>query len=56
MEIFIFSFLLGLIPAAIAKKKGRSFILWWIFGTLLFIVALPRSISIKSNADPFERK
>lgn len=33
--------ILGLIPAIIASKKGRDPLLWWIFGTLLFIVALP---------------
>ena len=27
---------LGLIPAAIAANKGRNFVGWWIYGTLLF--------------------
>ena len=31
---------LGLIPAVIAYRKGRSFGLWWIYGSMLFIVAL----------------
>ena len=31
---------LGLIPANIAKKKGHSFGLWWLYGWLLFIVAI----------------
>lgn len=35
---------LGLIPALIARSKGRDFLLWWIFGAALFIVALPASI------------
>lgn len=39
--------LLGLIPAWIASSRGRSFGLWWIFGALLFIVALPMSIMLK---------
>lgn len=38
--------LLGLIPAWIAHKKGRSFVLWWIYGTLLFLVALVHSLLI----------
>lgn len=38
---------LGLIPAAIARSKGLSFIEWWIFGTLLFIIALPAAIFAK---------
>ena len=31
---------LGLIPANIAKKKGYSFGLWWLYGWMLFIVAI----------------
>lgn len=31
---------LGVIPAYIAQNKGYSFGLWWVFGWLLFIVAL----------------
>lgn len=38
--------LLGLAPAAIASGKGRSFLGWWIFGALLFIVALPAALLI----------
>lgn len=40
---------LGLIPASIAKKKGRSFGLWWLYGWLLFIVALIHSLVIKEQ-------
>lgn len=31
---------LAFIPASIAKRKGYSFGLWWLYGWLLFIVAL----------------
>lgn len=31
---------LGLIPASIAKSKGYSFNLWWLYGWMLFIVAI----------------
>lgn len=31
---------LGLIPANIAKQKGYDFTKWWIYGWLLFIVAM----------------
>lgn len=31
---------LGFIPAGIAKRKGYSFGLWWLYGFLLFIVAI----------------
>ena len=40
MEVLIIVILLGLIPAAIAQRKGESFVVWWIYGSLLFIVAL----------------
>lgn len=43
MEMFIGVLLaipLGLIPAFIAKKKGHSFGLWWLYGWALFIVAI----------------
>ena len=32
--------LLGFIPAKIASDKGYSFVLWWFFGFMLFIVAI----------------
>ena len=32
--------LLGLVPATIARRKGRSFGWWWIFGALTWIVAM----------------
>ena len=38
---------LGLIPAFIANKKGRSFIDWWFFGAGLFVIALPVAILLK---------
>jgi hypothetical protein len=44
MEIVVLVILIGLIPAAIASSKGRSFFLWWIYGMALFIVALPHSL------------
>lgn len=49
MEFLLFAALLGLIPAAIARSKGRSFAGFWIYGTLLLIVALPHAILAKPN-------
>jgi len=43
-SIFVLIFLamlLGVITGAIAQSKGDSFMAWWLFGTLLFIIALP---------------
>jgi cytochrome c-type biogenesis protein len=42
--------LLGLIPATIARKKGRDFYTWWFFGAGLFPVALPLAIFLKPEA------
>ena len=56
MEILIWSIVLGLIPALIARSKGRSFALWWLYGALLFIVALPHSIIIKADREYIEKR
>lgn len=42
---------LGLIPAFIARSKGRKFFDWWFFGAALIFVALPASLLIKPNED-----
>ncbi len=55
VEILLVAALIGLIPAYIAQKKGRSFFPWWIYGALLFIVALPHAILIKPNLPQMER-
>lgn len=47
MVLLLLAILIGLIPAVIASKKGRSFVLWWIYGTLLFIIALPHALLAK---------
>lgn len=49
LEYFITLGLLGFVPAAIAKSKGRSFGAWWIYGVLLFIIALVHSILISPD-------
>lgn len=48
---------LGLAPAFIAHNKGRNFILWWVYGTILGIVALPHAILLRDiYPDPFNRE
>ena len=54
MEVLIIVILLGLIPAAIAQRKGESFVVWWIYGSLLFIVALPHALLKKPNVPAIE--
>ena len=55
MEILIFAVLIGLVPAIIAKGKGRSFGLWWFYGAALFIIDLPHSLIMKSDDENIER-
>ena len=41
--------LVGLIPAFIAKSKGRNFGKWWLYGTMTFMIAVIHSLLIKKN-------
>ncbi len=47
LEFLAVGALLGLIPASIARHKGRPFGLWWNYGFFAFIVALPHALLIK---------
>lgn len=53
MEDFITSIVIpiamGLIPAFIAKKKGRNFYLWWLYGWLLFVIATIHALLMKDR-------
>ncbi len=40
MVCYFFAAILGLIPGFIAKSKGYSFGAWWLYGFLIFIVAI----------------
>lgn len=51
MEILIVALIIGLIPALIAKSKGRDFIVWYIYSAALFIVALIYSLVISKTAE-----
>lgn len=56
MGMLIIAILIGLIPASIARGKGRSFMGWWIYGALLFIFALPHSLLLKPNQTSIEKR
>lgn len=47
MELIFIAILMGLLPAYIAMGKGKNFLLWWVYGTLLFIVAIFHAIMMK---------
>jgi len=48
--------LLGLITGSIAERKGRSFTVWWLFGGLLFIVALPMALIMEPDRNVLEQR
>jgi hypothetical protein len=56
LQILPLAVLLGLIPAAIASNKGKNFALWWFYGAMMFIVALPHALWIKPNNQKVEQK
>lgn len=52
----ILAVFLGLIPAAIASNKGHNGFLWWLFGALLFIVALPLALILPRDTRELEAR
>jgi hypothetical protein len=56
MEILLLAVLLGLIPAAIAEKKGRNFVAWWLYGALIWIVALPHAMLLQPEPKLLEQR
>ncbi|MFA7059507.1 MAG: hypothetical protein WC156_01660 [Pedobacter sp.] len=46
---FFLAIVIGLVLAAIARSKGRSFLAFWIYGALLFIAALPHALLMKAT-------
>jgi hypothetical protein len=49
MEVLIACAVIGLLPAFIAHKKGHNFFAWWFFGAMLWIVAFPMSLFLKTT-------
>ena len=56
MEILIIGAFLGLIPAMVAQSKGKSFGLWWFYGAMLFIIALPHALIMAADKKSVEEK
>ncbi len=46
----------AVIPASIASRKGRNFVGWYIYGVLLWIVALIHSLLLRPNPKLIEEK
>jgi hypothetical protein len=56
MGFLFLAVLLGLIPASIARGKGRDFVLWWVYGAALFIVALPHALLLSADRQALHAK
>lgn len=56
MEIVVVAILIGLIPAFIAKNKGKNFVTWWLYGAALFIVALPHALLMAPDRETLENQ
>lgn len=48
--------ILGILVGMIAKSKGRDFFPWWLYGTLIFIVAIVHVLIIKPDPKHAERE
>ena len=47
MEFLVFAVIFGIIAGLIAQSKGRSFLLWAFYGTMIAIVAIPHALLLK---------
>ena len=56
MGYLLTGILLGLIPAMIARSKGRNFLTWWVYGALLSIVALPHALLLTAEIKQIEQQ
>jgi hypothetical protein len=56
MELLFIAMLLGLIPSIIASRKGHNGFVWWLLGSLLFIVALPASLTLTAEPEAIHKK
>jgi hypothetical protein len=56
MLFLIAAIVVGIVPAAIAHYKGRSFLLWWAFGAVLIVVAVPMAVMMGSTSTALRRQ
>lgn len=56
MELLLIAIVIGLIPAAVAASKGRSFVGWWLYGALLWIVAMPHALLLRADRRTLEAR
>lgn len=49
MELIVVALVLGAIPAMIARSRGRSALLWYGYGLLLWPIAVVHALLLKEN-------
>ncbi|HYY78245.1 MAG TPA: hypothetical protein VFD04_03560 [Actinomycetes bacterium] len=47
VQVIVGAVLIGLLPATIARRKGRDFLAWWFFGAMMFVFALPAALLLR---------
>jgi hypothetical protein len=56
IEIIIVAVILGLAPAAIAHSKGHDFFAWWLYGTVIWIVAMPHALVLAPDRTAIDQR
>ncbi|MEX1199685.1 MAG: hypothetical protein WEB02_02745 [Methylophaga sp.] len=56
MELIILWIFFGIIVGLIAQHKGRSFGLWWFYGAMIFIIALPHALIMSPTAEALQER
>jgi hypothetical protein len=49
IRLVVLAALLGTLPGWIARRKGRCFVDWWLYGMALFAVALPHALLVRAS-------
>lgn len=49
VSVIVVAVAAGLISATIAWGRGRDFAVWWLYGSLLFLIATPHAIVLTPN-------
>jgi hypothetical protein len=52
----LFAILIGLVVGIIAYYKGRNFLLWWLYGAMIFPVALAHAIMLPVDPEYMAQK
>lgn len=56
MSTLVFMLILAIIPAVIAKHKGRNFFTWYVYGYFLWLIALVHSIVMSKTKELREQE